>query len=606
MAANEEQLLRQFLDSGSRDALRELLIAHQGRVYNACYQVLTRAQDAEDAAQEALLKLPEGARTSRDADAFRGWIYRVSFRIALDHWRRREAVKNRELRAAMNRPVAAPLDDRERIALFEAMDGLDDRERSLLLEHYFEKVSLAELGDRQGISAVAIWKRIDRAREKLKKTLLGAGFAVATSRVSEALEASVPAAAPPSLVGEAILGKILAGGLAVGATKGSITATAVAVLLLGLALAGWRVFSSKELVKPSSRQHGNFATSPKDSVQAAGVPATHDAPPAAPAGKEAGLRETLQRYKAWVANWKAERVDSNRSHDFRSQARREFKGARALILEDPGTFLEFLQDPANEEVSETLTGDLLFQLEEREGKQVIVRHPFGAFPIALMEGVSALVKKGPANQKTDVLMFLCSVDDLPQELNQTISELLGDSDSQVQYWAVCVLASQRRPLGPAIESRLMERCIFRGESDLKQFAIQAVSHSENPETRAWMISSLEGNRDPELLPALAEGSVTMALRSKGETGVLDRVADLLIHSLKSDLQEAHAERILVSVLRLPTAQATRILQAAQFKGLAPRLVAAISEVLNLIGRGQSTPQELQSAFTGAMEASRAK
>ncbi|HZL71204.1 MAG TPA: hypothetical protein VFC86_01990, partial [Planctomycetota bacterium] len=455
-------------------------------------------------------------------------------------------------------------------------------------------------------SAVAIWKRIDRAREKLKKLLLGAGFVAASSRVAEALEASVPAAAPPSLVGEAILGKILAGGLAVGATKGSIAAAAVAVLLLGLALAGWRVLSGKEIVKPSSRQHGDFATSPKDPVPGAGVPAIHDAPPAAPAGKEAGLHETLQRYKAWVANWKAERVDSNRSHDFRSQARREFKGARALILEDPGTFLEFLQDPANEEVSESLTGDLLFQLEEREGKQVIVRHPFGAFPIALMEGVSALVKKGPANQKTDLLMFLCSVDDLPQELNQTISELLGDSDSQVQYWAVCVLASQRRPLGPGIESRLMERCIFRGEADLKQFAIQAVSHSENPETRAWMISSLEGNRDPELLPALAEGSVTMALRSKGETGVLDRVAALLTQSLKNDVQEAHAERILVSALRLPTAQATRILQAAQYKGLAPRLVAAISEVLNLIGRGQSTPQELQSAFTGAMEASRAK
>jgi hypothetical protein len=191
-------------------------------------------------------------------------------------------------------------------------------------------------------------------------------------------------------------------------------------------------------------------------------------------------------------------------------------------------------------------------------------------------------------------------------VNEVVADLLDPSDAQVQYWAVCVLSSQRRPLGPGIESRLMERCLFRGESEVKQFAIQAVSHSENPETRAWMISSLEGNRDPELLPALAEGSVTMALRSKGETGVVDRVAALLTHALKSDLPEAHAERILVSALRLPTAQATRILQAVQYKGLAPRLVAAISEVLNLIGRGQCTPQELQSAFTGAVEASRTK
>src|SRR5262245_17282927 len=145
MAANEELLLRHFQSSPSSESLRDLLKAHENRIYNACFQVLRRAEDAEDAAQEALLKVAEGARTARDADSFRGWIYRVSFRLALDHWRRREAVRNRESRAAMNRP-APPLDDRERIALFEAMDGLDDRERSLLLEHYFEKVPMEKLG----------------------------------------------------------------------------------------------------------------------------------------------------------------------------------------------------------------------------------------------------------------------------------------------------------------------------------------------------------------------------------------------------------------------------------------------------------------------------
>src|SRR5690349_20087032 len=142
MATNEEELLRDFQSSKSPDSLRALLLVHQHRIYNACFQVLGRAQDAEDAAQEALLKLVEGARSARDADAFRGWIYRVSFRIALDHWRRREATRNRELRSAMTRPSSPPLDDRERVALFEAMDGLDDRERALLLEHYFEKVPM--------------------------------------------------------------------------------------------------------------------------------------------------------------------------------------------------------------------------------------------------------------------------------------------------------------------------------------------------------------------------------------------------------------------------------------------------------------------------------
>ena len=60
MAAYEEQQLRQVQSSGSRDALRDLLVAHQDRIYNACYQVLGRAEDAEDAAQDALMKLAAG------------------------------------------------------------------------------------------------------------------------------------------------------------------------------------------------------------------------------------------------------------------------------------------------------------------------------------------------------------------------------------------------------------------------------------------------------------------------------------------------------------------------------------------------------------------
>src|SRR5688572_948093 len=93
---DEARLLDEFRKAPSRESLQALLLAHQQRVYNACFQVLGRPADAEDAAQEVLLKLAAGARTVRDADAFRGWIYRVSLRAAIDLWRRREATRDRK------------------------------------------------------------------------------------------------------------------------------------------------------------------------------------------------------------------------------------------------------------------------------------------------------------------------------------------------------------------------------------------------------------------------------------------------------------------------------------------------------------------------------
>jgi len=159
--ADDGRLLEDFKATGSRDSLLALLRAHQNRIYNVCFQVLNRTQDAEDATQNALLKVAEGARSATDADAFAGWIYRVSIRAALDVWRRRETARRHEKRSVMARPDSVPFDDPERRALFEAMERLDDGDRTLVIQHYFEKVPLETLGARRGISAVAIWKRID-------------------------------------------------------------------------------------------------------------------------------------------------------------------------------------------------------------------------------------------------------------------------------------------------------------------------------------------------------------------------------------------------------------------------------------------------------------
>src|SRR6266850_1249231 len=310
MGADEEGILQSFKDSGSRESLRDLLIAHQNRIYTVCLQVLGGAEDAEDATQDVLLKLATGARSARDADAFRGWIYRVSLRSAVNAWHRRAAIRHRESRSAMDRPASTPLDDRERLALFEAMDGLRDVDRSLLLEHYFEKIPLADLGERRGVSAVAIWKRIDRAREKLKKTLLGSGFVVATSRVSEALEATVPATAPATLVGEAILGKILAGGLAVGATKSSTIPVVIVmlVLLFGISTGGYMILRSREPVKPEQagrRIEAGTAAAPSTPTPPAEAPKSTDPVTPDPVPAKSKLRDQLERYKLWHVEWKA-------------------------------------------------------------------------------------------------------------------------------------------------------------------------------------------------------------------------------------------------------------------------------------------------------------
>lgn len=190
----------------SRETLRRLLQANQDRVYSLCHQVLRHVQDAEDAAQASLIEIARGMKKVEKPEAFSSWMYRVCLNNSLGLLReRRRRAKREERRAAMTTTVHAPATDDLRDAVHEALARLDDDERGLVIEHYFEKSTLEDLGTRRGISGVAVWKRIEQAKERMKRALAGAGFANSTGGLESVLKSAKPVAAPSGLSVEAAL-----------------------------------------------------------------------------------------------------------------------------------------------------------------------------------------------------------------------------------------------------------------------------------------------------------------------------------------------------------------------------------------------------------------
>src|SRR5215468_3307330 len=58
--------------------------------------VLRNAADAEDVAQEALLRAYRHFTRLREPTRFRGWLVRITFRLALDRWRSGKRREKRE------------------------------------------------------------------------------------------------------------------------------------------------------------------------------------------------------------------------------------------------------------------------------------------------------------------------------------------------------------------------------------------------------------------------------------------------------------------------------------------------------------------------------
>lgn len=60
-------------------------------------------------------------------------------------------------------------DERER--LHHAIGLLEDRDRLIILQYYFEDRTMAEIGQKIGISAMAVSKRLKKIPEKLKRLM---------------------------------------------------------------------------------------------------------------------------------------------------------------------------------------------------------------------------------------------------------------------------------------------------------------------------------------------------------------------------------------------------------------------------------------------------
>src|SRR5688572_1214474 len=241
----------------SRAALVRLLDASQFLVFGVCYEILRHRQDAEDATQRVLLELQKGLADVRDADHFLHRVRLVAFRTALDTKRDRRRRIDRERKAADMTP-AAPISDEVREAIHEAMAALDDESRALVIEHYFEKATLDEMGARRGVTGAAIWKRIESIKGKLRHGLVLAGLAAAASKADACLEAATFASPATNLVS----GSVLAGGVMT--TKATTVAAAVIVSMLtftlglggGLAIQSARRPLSPELNREAKQKAG--------------------------------------------------------------------------------------------------------------------------------------------------------------------------------------------------------------------------------------------------------------------------------------------------------------------------------------------------------------
>jgi RNA polymerase sigma-70 factor (ECF subfamily) len=144
-------------------------------VFRVAYSVLRQRQDAEDVAQEAFLRAHRSFRQLRDRNAFRAWLVRTTWRLALDRQRADRRRMKWELRQAQEprqQPTTEALAAEERAShLWTAIDALPDKLRLAVVLANIEGHSLKQAAQLLGVAEGTIKARLFAARRRMKEKL---------------------------------------------------------------------------------------------------------------------------------------------------------------------------------------------------------------------------------------------------------------------------------------------------------------------------------------------------------------------------------------------------------------------------------------------------
>lgn len=173
---------------GDPEAFRRLVERYQRRIYQLALGMLKDADEAMDIAQETFMRVHRYLPSFKGESAFFTWTYRIATNLCLDAARKRSRGERVSLRggdehdedveAAMDPPSAAlagpqraALNEELKGKLAEALEGLSEDHRAILLLREVEGLSYEDLSKVLGIRKGTVMSRLFHARLKMQRKL---------------------------------------------------------------------------------------------------------------------------------------------------------------------------------------------------------------------------------------------------------------------------------------------------------------------------------------------------------------------------------------------------------------------------------------------------
>ncbi|SRR6266852_5013819 len=179
-ATDDRELVRRA-QSEDQEAYEELVRRHQHRVFAVAGGILRRREDVEDIAQQVFVKAYFSLKRFDQRAAFSTWLYKITVNECWDLLRKKKVrplvyesdlseEQARQVGAAEEKDGGGPdisekLVARQRVE--RLLDGLDERDRTMLILKEVEGFAVEEIARILDLNANTVKVRLFRARRRI-------------------------------------------------------------------------------------------------------------------------------------------------------------------------------------------------------------------------------------------------------------------------------------------------------------------------------------------------------------------------------------------------------------------------------------------------------
>ena len=174
--------------SGEPGAFEDLVAVMERPLLYYATKLTGSAEAGLDVLQDVWIRVFRGIRGLKDPSSLRPWLYRITHGIAVERIRRNTSRERaEEAHVAESEESEDPSfaeDDSE--ALHAALDEVGLKHREVLVLHFLEDFSVAEIAEIVGCSEGTVKSRIHYAKRAVKEILLRGGYGPKSCKYSRA------------------------------------------------------------------------------------------------------------------------------------------------------------------------------------------------------------------------------------------------------------------------------------------------------------------------------------------------------------------------------------------------------------------------------------